>query len=100
MSLEQMLGILGLLIGVSGSLFGIWWGRRLAIRNRGIDERYKNISIRSLANGWKITLVSIYLFFILMLFGIKFSVAPVLGIILLIHMAGWAFSAVYYNLKF
>lgn len=100
MSLEQMLGILGLLIGASGSLFGIWWGRRLSNRNRGIDERYKNISIRSLANGWKITLVSIYIFFILMLFGIQLSIAPVLGIILLIHMAGWAFSALYYNLKF
>lgn len=100
MSLEQMLGILGLLLGVSGALFGIWWGRRLSIRQRGIDERYKNISIRSLANGWKITLVSIYILFLLMLFGIKLSVAPVLGIILLIHMAGWAFSTVYYNLKF
>lgn len=100
MSMEQLLGFLGLSLGALGGLFGLWWGRRKAARQRGLDERYESITVKSLASGWKITLLSIYLLFILLLFGVQLSVAPVLGIILLIHMAGWAFSVLYYNFKF
>lgn len=99
MNLNLVLGFLGLLLGVFGGLFGLRWGRKIASRSRGLDERYESITIKSLANGWKITLITIYILFILMVFGIQLSVAPVLGILLLIHMSGWAFSIVYYNLK-
>ncbi|MEH6944102.1 hypothetical protein [Bacillus sp. JJ722] len=86
-----MLGFLVLLLGVSGGLLIHLWGKKIAARERGLDERYENNKIKSLANGWKITLISIYIIFILMLFGLELSVATVLGILLLIHMGGWGF---------
>ncbi|MFJ5767224.1 MULTISPECIES: hypothetical protein [unclassified Lysinibacillus] len=100
MSLEQMLGFLGIVLGISGGLFGLWWGRRMAARKNGLDERYEKITVSSLANGWKITVISIYVLFLLLIAGVQLSTAQALGILLLIHMAGWAFSTVYYNLKY
>ena len=100
MGFDQMLGFLGIVLGVSGGLFGLWWGRRLAARKNGLDERFEKITVNSLASGWKITVISIYLLFLLLIVGVKLSTAQVLGILLLIHMAGWAFSTVYYNLKY
>lgn len=100
MSLEQILGFLGIVLGVSGGLFGLWWGRRLAARKNELDERYEKITVNALANGWKITVITIYVLFLLLLVGIQLTTAQVLGILLIIHMAGWAFSTVYYNLKF
>jgi hypothetical protein len=94
-----MIGFLGLFLGATGGLFGLWWGRRKAARKRGLDERYDTISTKSLATAWKITLASIYILFILVGLGIKLSAAPILGILLIVHMAGWAFSNIYFNLK-
>ncbi|MFT4412241.1 hypothetical protein ACLM5H_00140 [Fredinandcohnia humi] len=99
MGLDQVIGLLGLGLGASGGLLGLWWGRKQAAKNRGLDERYEIISSKALGMGWKITLVALYTFFILLNFGVKLSVAPVLGILVLVHMAGWAFSLVYYHLK-
>lgn len=95
-----MLGFLGIVLGISGGLFGLWWGRRMAARKNGLDERYEKITVSSLANGWKITVISIYVLFLLLIAGVQLSTAQALGILLLIHMAGWAFSTVYYNLKY
>lgn len=95
-----MLGFLGIVLGISGGLFGLWWGRRMAARKNGLDERYEKITVSSLANGWKITVISIYALFLLLIAGVQLSTAQALGILLLIHMAGWAFSTVYYNLKY
>lgn len=95
-----MLGFLVLFLGGTGGFFIHMWGKKIAARERGIDERYENNTIKSLANGWKITLISIYILFVLMLFGLQLSVAPVLGFLLLIHMGGWGFSLIYYNLKY
>ncbi len=100
MGVDQLLALLGLLLGVLGGLFGLWWGRKLAAQKRGIDERYENIAVKALANGWRVTLVYISVLFILLVMGIKLSVAPVLGTLLLIHMAGWALSFIYYQIKF
>jgi len=95
-----MLGFLGIVLGISGGLFGLWWGRRMAARKNGLDERYEKITVSSLANGWKITVISIYILFLLLIAGVQLSTAQALGILLLIHMAGWGFSTVYYNLKY
>jgi len=100
MALEQMLGFLGIVLGISGGLFGLWWGRKMAARKNGLDERYEKITVNSLANGWKITVVFIYLLFLLVIVGVQLSTAQVLGILLLIHMAGWAFSTIYYHVKY
>lgn len=99
MSLDQAGILLVILLGVFGGLIGLWWGRKQAARQRGLDERFHIISSKSQANSWKITLVAIYILFILLVCGVKLSAAPVLGIVLFVHMAGWAFSSVYYSIK-
>jgi len=99
MSLDQVGVLLIILLGVFGGLLGLWWGRKQAARQRGLDERFHIISNKSQAAAWKITLALIYILFIMMACGVKLSAAPVLGIVLLVHMAGWAFSNVYYNIK-
>ncbi|MEC0239901.1 hypothetical protein P4H66_08565 [Paenibacillus dokdonensis] len=99
MSLDQVGVLLMILLGIFGGLLGLWWGRKQAARQRGLDERFHIISSKSQASAWKITLVAIYILFILMVCGVKLSAAPALGIVLLVHMAGWASSSVYYNIK-
>ena len=100
MNFEEMLAFLGLMLGALGGLFGLWWGRRMAARKNGLDERYERITTKSQASGWKITVISIYLLFLLLIFGVQLTSAQALGILLLIHMAGWAIFRVYYTLKF
>lgn len=100
MTLEQMLGLLGLLLGISGGLFGLWWGRKKAAQSRGLDERYESITIKSFSSAWKITLISMYILFVLLILGIQLSAVQLLGILFLIHMIGWASSTFYYHFKF
>jgi len=99
MNWDQVGVLLLILLGVAGGLIGIWWGRKQATRKRGLDERYQIISNKSQAVAWKLTLIVIYILFILIACGVKMSAAPVLGIVLVIHLAGWAFSNIYYNVK-
>ena len=99
MNWDQIGVLLIILLGVFGGLLGVWWGRKQAARQRGLDERFHIISSKSQAAAWKFTLAAIYIMFILLACGVKLSTAPVLGILLLIHMAGWAFSSVYYHVK-
>lgn len=99
MSLDQIGVLLITLVGVFGGMLGLWWDRKQAARKRGLDERFLIISSRSKAAAWKITLVAIYILFIMIVCGVKLSAAPVLGIVLFIHMGGWALSSMYYNIK-
>lgn len=100
MEWDQILGFLGLLLGAFGGLFGLWWGRKKAAENRGLDERYSSIMTKSFSSAWKITLLSMYILFALLLFGVELAAVPLLGILLLIHLGGWTFSTFYYNFKF
>lgn len=100
MEWNQILGFLGLMLGASGGLFGLWWGRKKAAENRGLDERYASITTKSFSSAWKITLLSMYILFALLLFGVPLTAVPLLGMLMLIHLAGWAFSTFYYNFKF
>jgi len=99
MSLEQWLGLSGLVLGLLGGGWGFWYGRRQAARQRGLDERHREITRKALAGSWVITLVGIYVLFFLYAFGASFSAAAALGILLIVHMAGWTCLQVYYNLK-
>ncbi|MFD1927050.1 hypothetical protein ACFSFY_03115 [Sporosarcina siberiensis] len=100
MEFNQFWGIFGLLLGASGGLFGLWWGRKKAAKNRGLDERHASITIKSFASAWKITLVSMYILFALLIFDVEMAAGQLLGILLLIHLTGWAVSVFYFNFKF
>jgi len=99
MNWDQLGVLLLILLAIIVGLLGIWWGRKQAARKRGLDERYDIISSKSQAVAWKFTLVAIYILFIIIACGVKLSAAPVLGIVLFIHLASWAFSNIYYNIK-
>lgn len=96
----NVIAVLGILLGVFGGLFGLMYGRKKLQQSRGLDERYEEITKNALANGWKVTLGAIYVIWILLVFDVQFSVAEVLGILLLIHMIGWAGFRFYYQLKY
>lgn len=100
MDMNQILALLGLVLGALFGLFGLWWGRKKAAENRGLDERYETITTKSFASAWKISLAAIYILFALVIFGIQLAAAQLLGILLLIHMFGWAGSTFYYSFKF
>lgn len=96
----NLTALLGTLLGITGGLFGLIYGRKKAAQSRGLDERHEEITKNALATGWKVTLIAIYVFWLLLVFGVQFSVAEVLGILLLIHMIGWAGFRLYYQFKY
>lgn len=83
-------GMIGLYGGMLGGLLGWWIGRKKAKENRGLDELYYHIWQKARSYSWYATLVAIYIFFSLIMFGIELSTAMVLGILLLIHLGSWA----------
>ena len=90
---------LGIMLGIFGGLLGLWLGRRAAAKQRGLDERYEMIRLKARSSSWLFTLLTVYLLFFLLLFGANLSPAPVLGVLLLIHMGSWALSIFYYQAK-
>ena len=96
----NLMALSGILLGITGGLFGLVYGRKKTAQNRGLDERYEEITKKALANGWKVTLVAIYVFWFLLVFGVQISVAQVLGLLLLVHMIGWAGFRFYYQFKY
>ena len=97
---NQLLAILGLILGATGGFFGFWWGRKKAAENRGLDERYENITTKSFASAWKISLGAMYILFALLIFGLQLAAMQLLGLLFIVHMIGWAGSTLYYSLKF
>ncbi|WP_421383324.1 hypothetical protein ACOJQI_02770 [Bacillus salacetis] len=88
----QLAGAAGLYGGAILGILGWWFGRRMAKKERGLDELYEHIWQKARSVSWFVTLASIYVFFSLLIFGIELSTATVLGIILLIHLASWGFT--------
>ena len=99
MTADQWMGLAGLAFGLLAGGWGFWYGRRQAARRRGLDERYREIMRKSLAGSWGLTLAGIYALFFLNVLGASFSAAAALGTLLIVHMSGWAFFALYYHLK-
>ena len=90
---------IGITLGIIGGLAGLWGGKRVAAKQRGLDERFDHIRTKARATSWFYTLFGIYIFFFLLLCGVKLSVAPILGILLLLHLGSWAISVFYYQAK-
>ncbi len=85
----QIGGIIGLYGGMICGLLGWYIGRVKAKKQRALDETHHHIWQKARSYSWYVTLVSIYLFFTLHVFGVTLSVAAVLGILLLIHLGSW-----------
>lgn len=100
MDIQDIWAWIGLLGGAGGGLFGWWYGRHQAKKKRGLDELYEHIWKTSRATAWIITLVAIYVLFTLLLFGVNLHVAPVLGMLLLIHLGSWAVTGLVLTFKY
>lgn len=83
-------GMIGLYGGILCGLLGWWFGRKKAKENRGLDELYYHIWQKARSYSWYVTLIAIYIFFSLIMFGVELSTAMVLGLILLTHLGSWA----------
>lgn len=85
-------GIIGLYGGMLFGLFGWWFGRRSALKKRGLDELYELIWQKARSYSWYATLVTIYVFFSLVVFGFELSVVMVMGILLIVHLGSWGIA--------
>ncbi len=83
-------GIVALYGGMIFGILGWWFGRKKAKKNRGLDELHDHIWQRAKAYSWYMTLAAIYIFFSLVVFGIKLSTAMVLAVLLFVHLGSWA----------
>ncbi|REK76283.1 hypothetical protein [Paenibacillus paeoniae] len=98
--MNQLVGLLGILVGASFGVIGVWWGLKKAAKNRGVDERLKVIVAKSHSTSWFITLGAIYCIFILYLLGVEFSVPAALGSLIFIQLGGWSISMYFYHKKY
>ena len=87
----------GALIGLYGGLlFGVlgwFFGRRKSAKNRGNDEVQDYVFKTARSISWFATIGTIYIMFTLLGVGVELSVAPALGIIMLVQMSSWGISA-------
>ncbi|MCT2534707.1 hypothetical protein NC661_04800 [Aquibacillus koreensis] len=91
---EQILGMIGLYGGAAFGILGWWFGRRMAKKQRGLDELHDHIWQKARSISWYFTLGSTYVLFSLILFGIEIKAGMLLGIIMLVHMASWGIIGV------
>lgn len=100
MSGAEIGALIGMFGGAGLGLFGWWFGRRQAKKNRGLDELYEHVWKTARSTSWIVTLIFIYFFFTLHLLGFTLSLASVLGLLLIIHMGGWAIIGAVLAIKY
>ncbi len=88
----QIGGLVGLYGGAVIGILAWWFGRRMAKKQRGLDELHDHIWQKARAISWFFTLASIYLLFTLIMFGMELSPAIVLAVIMVVHMTSWGFT--------
>lgn len=88
----QIGGLIGLYGGAIFAILGWWFGRRMAKKQRGLDELHEHIWQKARSISWFFTLAAIYVLFSLVIFGIELRAAMVLGVIMMVHMASWGFT--------
>lgn len=92
-------GLIGLTMGVAFGLLGLFFGRKTAKKERGLDEVYEHIWQRARSLSWYVTLVSIYLLLLLALLGFMTSIVKAMSIILFIHLFSWGGIGSYLSMK-
>ncbi|APH05017.1 hypothetical protein [Bacillus weihaiensis] len=90
----QIGGMIGLYGGATFGLLAWWFGRRMAKKQRGLDELHDHIWQKARSISWFFTLAAIYILFSLVVFGIELRAAMVLGIIMIVHIASWGITGV------
>jgi len=86
----QIAGLIGLYGGAILGLLGWYYGRKLAKKQRGLDETHDHIWKKARSYSWYVTLFTIYILFSLYLFDITFSVPFALSMLILAQLASWA----------
>ena len=82
----------GLFGGIVFALLGLYFGRRAAKKNRGLDELHDHIWQKARSISWYATLVAIYVLLILGIFEIEISLIPAVSLLLLVHVGSWGVS--------
>lgn len=88
----QIGGLVGLYGGAVIGILAWWFGRRMAKKQRGLDELHDHIWQKARSISWFFTLASIYLLFTLIMFGMELRPAIVLAVIMVVHMTSWGFT--------
>ncbi|MGM8366307.1 hypothetical protein ACLIBG_12630 [Virgibacillus sp. W0181] len=95
----SVVGMIGLYGGMIFGIFGWWFGRKKAREQRGLDELHEHIWQQARSYSWYVTLGMIYIFFSFLVFGVDLSLAMVLGVLMLTHLASWAFIGIILTVK-
>lgn len=95
----QIGGLVGLYGGAVIGILAWWFGRRMAKKQRGLDELHDHIWQKARAISWFFTLASIYLLFTLIMFGMELSPAIVLAVIMVVHMTSWGFTGMIFSIN-
>ncbi|WP_417897739.1 hypothetical protein ABN702_15790 [Bacillus haimaensis] len=90
----QIGGLIGLYGGAVMGILAWWFGRRMAKKQRGLDELHDHIWQKARSISWFFTLASIYLLFTFIMFGMELKAPIVLAVIMLVHMASWGIIGV------
>ncbi|WP_404460781.1 hypothetical protein [Sutcliffiella horikoshii] len=90
----QIGGLVGLYGGAVIGIIAWWFGRRMAKKQRGLDELHDHIWQKARSISWFFTLASLYILFTLIMFGMELRAAMVLGVIMLVHFASWGITGV------
>ncbi|MGV3465023.1 MAG: hypothetical protein ACO1OT_07005, partial [Heyndrickxia sp.] len=75
-------GLIGLYGGLLMGGFGWWYGRKKAMKNRGIDELHHHIWEKARSYSWYFTIATIYVLFSMYAFGVPLKTPLVLGVLL------------------
>ncbi|MBS4174812.1 hypothetical protein [Bacillus sp. FJAT-49736] len=92
-------GLVGLYGGLLIGGFGWWFGRKMAHKNRGIDELYHHIWQKARSYSWFATIAAIYILFSISALGVPLKVPMVLGVLLLVHLGSWAIIGMVMNFR-
>lgn len=90
----QIGGLVGLYGGAMVGILAWWFGRRMAKKQRGLDELHDHIWQKARSISWFFSLASMYILFTLIMFGMELRAAMVLGVIMLVHFASWGITGV------
>jgi len=92
-------GLIGLYGGLLMGGFGWWYGRKKAMKNRGIDELYRHIWEKARSYSWYFTIATICVLFSIYSFGVPLKTPLVLGVLLFVHLGSWAISGMVLNYR-